>query len=220
MKLKNQTEAYLLAEIAQAWSHYRHLEETRTKYLAFFATVILTSGGFLVTLLKDLDKFDQVQLIASISAFCFLLFVFSFFIWANISRIGFVLKSYETVMNETRKYMLGADSAGYRLWDIRTRIPPSVSTGIFGIQSAASDIVFSVCVMLFVAQAYMSYIVFAGKAPAPLWLAYALAGMAILIAALVVHALMRIRKAKQYQVPKIELSHFTLYQGEYEHNAR
>ena len=86
MKLRNQTEAYLLAEVTQAWIHYRHLEETRTKYLSFFATVILTSAGFLVTLLKDIDKFDPAQLVGSISVFCFLLFIFSFFIWANISR--------------------------------------------------------------------------------------------------------------------------------------
>lgn len=219
MKLKNQTETYLLAEMAQAWTHYRHMEETRTKYLAFFATVILTSGGFLVTLLKDIDKFDPVQLIASISAFCFLLFVFSFFIWANISRIGFVLASYETIMNETRKYMFGAASTGYRLWDIRAKIPPTVSKGIFRIQFAASAIVLSVCLLLFFAEAYMGYMILAGTVHAPSWLGYVILGFAAAIVVFVGHALVRIRQALMYQAPKSELSHFALYQGEYEDAA-
>lgn len=216
MKFKNQTETFLLAELTQAWMHYRHLEETRTKYLAFFATVILTSCGFLVTLLKDIDKFESVQLIASISIFCFLLFVFSFFIWANISRIGFILASYETIMKETRKYILGADSAGYRLWDIRTRIPPTVSNGVFRIQSAASAIVLSVCILFFSAEAYMSYTVFSGRVSAPLWLGCTIASLAFVIALLVGHTSVLLRQAQKYQIPKSELSHFALYQGEYE----
>lgn len=220
MKLKNQTETYLLAEITQAWTHYRHMEETRTKYLAFFATVIITSGGFLVTLLKDIDKFDPVQLVASISVFCFLLFLFSFFVWANISRIGFVLASYETILNETRKYMLGAGSAGYRLWDIRTRIPPTVSKGVFRIQSAASAIVLSVCVLLLSAEAYMSYTVFTGAVAAPTWLGCVIAGSALAIVVLVGHASVRIRQAQKYQAPKSELSHVALYQGEHEVDAQ
>lgn len=220
MKFKNQTESFLLAELSQAWTHYRHLEETRTKYLAFFATVILTSCGFLVTLLKDINKFDQVQLTASISIFCFLLFVFSFFIWANISRIGFVLASYETIMKETRKHMLGADSTGYRLWDIRTRIPPTVSNGIFSIQSAASAIVLSVCVLFFSAEVYMSYSVFTGRVSAPSWLGYAIGSFAVAITVLVGHASVRIRQAQNYQAPKSEISHFALYQGEHDLDAQ
>jgi len=148
MKVKNRTDAYLLAEITQAWQHYRHMEETRTKYLSFFATVILTSTGFFINLLKDINSFDPTQFITLASIFFFLLFIFSYFIWANITRIGFVLGAYEVIMSETRKHLLGVNSTGFQLWNIRARIPPAVSTGIFRIQSAASAIVLGVCMLL------------------------------------------------------------------------
>jgi hypothetical protein len=211
MKMNNQTQTYLLAEITQAWTHYRHLEETRTKYLSFFATVILTSSGFLVTLLKDIDKFDPAQFIASLSIFGFLLFIFSFFIWANISRIGFVLTAYEVITSETRKYMLGAGSTGYNLWNIRTRIPPTVSKGVFRIQSAASAIVLSVCLLLLSAEGYMSYLVLNGAVNAPLWQGYLIAAFAVVIVILGSHGFISLRQAHKYQVPPAELSHFSLY---------
>ena len=219
MKLKNQTEAYLLAELPQAWIHYRHLEETRTRYLSFFATVILTSAGFLVTILKDIDKFHCVQLVGSISIFCFLLFIFSFFIWANISRIGFVLAAYEVILVETRRYVLGAESTGYRLWNIRSRIPPTVSTGVFRIQLAASSIVLTVCLLLLVAEAYMSYIVLHEEVQAPSWLGYTISGLAVASLALVLYALIRIRQARKYRAPIAELSQVALFQAEHELDA-
>lgn len=216
MKLKNQTEAFLLAEATQAWTHYRHLEETRTKYLAFFATVVLTSGGFLVTLLKDIDKFKPALLTGALALFCVLLFVFSFFIWANIVRIGFVLNAYGDIMVATRKYMLGVDSAGYRLWDIRTRIPPSVSRGAFTIQWTAGAIVRGVCLLLAMAEAGMGIAVTEGWIAAPAWLGQVVTGIAVALLAAVLYTSVRIRQAHKYQPPTPELSQLALYQGEHD----
>lgn len=137
MKVKEKSDAYLLAEITQAWLHFRHMEETRTKYLSFFATVILASTGFFITLTKDIKNFESARFIALVSIFCFLLIAFSYFIWANIILIGFVLREYDVIISETRKHMLGANSSGYQLWNIRARIPPTVSSGFFRIQFAA-----------------------------------------------------------------------------------
>jgi hypothetical protein len=204
--MKNKADAYLSTEVTQAWEHYRHMEETRTKYLSFYATVILTSAGFLVTLMKDFSAFDPGQFIASVSVFAFLLFVFSYFIWANITRIGFVLAAYEVILSETRKYMLGAESAGYHLWNVRARIPPAVSSGVFRIQSAASAIVLSVCLLLLSAEAYMSYVILSGTVRAPLWHGYVIGGFALLILALVSHGFLRLRSARKYQPPNVALS--------------
>jgi hypothetical protein len=212
--MKNQTEAYLLSEATQAWTHYRHMEETRTKYLSFFATVILTSAGFLVTILKDIDKFEPVQLIASMSVFGFLLSIFSFFIWANISRVGYILTAYEVILTETRKYMLGAQSTGFSLWNIRTRIPPTVSTGVFSIQSAARQIVFIVCLLLLSAEAYLSFLVLDGRVCAPKWLGYVILLLDVGIAGLLVHGNLCLRQAQEFKTLRPELSHFMLYGAE------
>lgn len=213
MKLRNQSETYLLSEITQAWSHYRHLEEMRTKYLSFFATIVLTSAGFLVTLLKDITKFESTHLIGSVSVFVFLVFLFTYFIWANISRIGYVLAAYETIMTETRRLMLGSNCSAFRLWAIRDRIPPAVSSGIFRIQLAASSMVLSVCVLLFGAEGYLAFVTVTGKvAQLPVILSALPIFFATCIAALIVHGLVRVRRAAQFQPPAMELSAFSNFE--------
>jgi hypothetical protein len=216
MKVKNKTEIYLLAEINQAWLHYRHLEETRTKYLSFFATVILTSTGFFISLLKDVKNFLPIQFIVLTSIFCFLLFVFSYFIWANITRIGFILSTYESIMVETRKYMLGINSTGYHLWSIRERIPPTVSCGIFRIQSAASAIVLGVCVLLLHSEIYMGYLILSDTIIAPKWLGYLIDTLAIFILAFIIHGIVSFKKAQKYKCSIPEISNFSLYDVEIE----
>jgi hypothetical protein len=157
--------------------------------------------------MKDFSAFDPAQFVASVSIFTFLLFVFSYFIWATITRIGFVLAAYEVILSETRKYMLGAESAGCDLWNVRARIPPAVSSGIFRIQSAASAIVLSVCILLLSAEAYMSYVILSGTVRAPLWQGYVIGAFALLILALVTHGFLRLKQAGKYQAPITQLSH-------------
>ena len=196
------------------------LEETRTKYLSFFATVILTSAGFVVTLMKDFGKFEPSQFIASVSIFALLLFVFSYFLWANITRIGFVLAAYEGILSETRRYMLGTGNAGLRLWDIRARIPPAVSSGVFRIQWAASAIVLSVCALLLAAETYMSFVVFSGIVVAPRWLGYVTGVFALAIVALVGHGFYRLRKARRQQVPVAEIPRLEVLKVETDADAQ
>jgi hypothetical protein len=164
----------LIDEVSQAWTHYRHLEETRTKYLSFFAATTLTSVGFLVTLSKDATTFDQVQLALLTSVFLFFLFMFSAFVWANVLRIGYVLAAYEDILRETRRYRLAAYPAAVTLWDIRSRLPETVRGGIFSIQQAAIYMIMSVCFFIMVAQSYLSALVLAGELQSKKWFAYPL----------------------------------------------
>ncbi len=190
------TEKYLLAEMAQAWSHYRHLEETRTKYLSFFATVVLTAAGFLVTLIKDAGRFDPTHFIGATSVFCLLLFGFSFFILANIARIGFVLAAYDAIIGEARQFMLGADSPACRLWSVRERIPPLVSTGIFGIQAAAIAIVQIVCLLLAGVEGYMGWLVLSGRVNAPRWQGWIMVALVLAALLLMLAFSMRLNRAR------------------------
>jgi hypothetical protein len=167
-RLREQREMFLSGEVSQAWTHYRHIEETRTKYLSFFATVVLGSSGFLITVLKDLKNFDPIQLVVSLSIFVLFLFLFSFFIWANIVRMGFVLSAYDQVIQEARSRTLSEEVA--LNLNIRTKIPNFVSKGIFRVQLAASSIVLGVCVLLCAGEVYLGYLAGMRLPHNPAWL--------------------------------------------------
>jgi len=203
-------------ESTQTWVHYRHMEETRTKYLSFFATVILTSSGFLVTLLKDIEKFDPLHFSVSVSFFLLLLFLFSYFIWANIVRISFVLSAYEIIMSEIRAFMLVRGSTAFNLWNVREKVPQEVSKGIFRISSAASTIVLGICVSLLFGEAYISFLVLTRAILAPMWVGYIMGLFVVVGGILLVNAKVGLSRALKFQPPKQELSQFSLYQGEYE----
>ncbi|MCW8092132.1 hypothetical protein [Alteromonas sp. ASW11-130] len=95
-----------------------------------------------------------------------------------------------------------------------------MSIEIFRIQSAANAIVLSGSILPVFAEAYMSFMVLTCIVTSPSWLAYISAGFAMSIVVLLGYAVLLIRKAQKYQAPKVELSHFALYQGEYEHDAQ
>ncbi|GGP24701.1 hypothetical protein [Silvimonas amylolytica] len=141
-------DSYITAEISQAWTHYRHMEEMRTKYLSFYSTVIIASAGFFVNLAKDERDIVTPHLFFPLSIFTLLLFVFSLAVWANIYRIGHIVWVYGNILQETRKSVLKETNPAYVRWQVRKHIPPSVSGGLFSIQSAASYIVSGVCLVL------------------------------------------------------------------------
>jgi len=46
---------FLKEEFNQAWSHYRHLENGRNKYVGFSFTLILGTVGFIAAILNQYD---------------------------------------------------------------------------------------------------------------------------------------------------------------------
>jgi len=164
--------SFFFDETSQAWSHYRHLEETRRNYLAFHAAATLTSLGFLASVGKDIESFDAVILSAIISGFLVFLFTLSFLVWANLLRIGYVLHAYEEILTETRRFALGTDSSEFKLWNIRDRIPQVVRLGVFTIQNAASYLTLLSCCLVCIAQIWLTTVVIRGDATSMFWEPY------------------------------------------------
>ena len=154
--LDSKSEEFFKSEMDQAWNHYRHLEETRTKYLNFFFTIFLASIGFALTTIKTNSNLSIDQYFGY-AVFVFVLFLFSIILLASIVRLGYVLSSYELVMKETRKYFYGHDSTVIEVWNIRKNIPSSVNRGLFSIQKSSRLLVFGVCVLLSVIEFGLAY---------------------------------------------------------------
>lgn len=152
--------SYQISELPQAWEQYRHIEETRTKYLAFFATVVVAATGFLVTLLKDALTVVDFRLTLAASITTAVVFAFSFVIWANIVRMGTVLAQYDVILETSRAAAHGSEHPLLRLWLVRARLPPEVQRGIFSVQSGGERIVLGTCWLLFGVQSTLAYFLF------------------------------------------------------------
>jgi hypothetical protein len=158
--LNKNSETLFRSELDQAWSHYRHLEETRTKYLNFFFTIFLASIGFILTLITGLKSSISIDLYFGFAVFILALFLFSVILLASIVRLGYVLSSYELVMSETRKYFHGIDSPVLEIWNIRKNIPESVNRGVFSIQKSSRLLVLGVCMILSIIEFSLAYQIF------------------------------------------------------------
>lgn len=146
---------YLEHEIDHAWTHYRHLEEMRYKYLSVVVTLLTASVAAFTAgvTAKGEHLFPEkgpptTPIVAGMSCFLFLLFIWSGLFLTAIIRIGFVLKAYEDVMIATREHFCGFKSNAYELWDVRGRIPTPIKGKFFSLQENAVVLLFVVCVFL------------------------------------------------------------------------
>jgi hypothetical protein len=88
---------FLLEDYRQAWSHYRHLEDARLRYLAFFFTASLGSAAVAVPVLVS-ARADQTVRILGVAAFLAVFQIFTFFVFITVRRFGEVLVHYSRVM--------------------------------------------------------------------------------------------------------------------------
>jgi hypothetical protein len=97
----------LLQEFNQAWDHYRHLENVRTKYMNFFFTAVFAVFGLYTALFKvdqfNLDDFDLIIVLVLINTFS----IFTLFVFINITRIGNVLDGYSNIIKRLRVLLYG-----------------------------------------------------------------------------------------------------------------
>ncbi|MEM9649400.1 MAG: hypothetical protein AAF969_13050, partial [Bacteroidota bacterium] len=106
----------LLSEYNQAWEHYRHLENARTRYMNFFFTALFAIIGLYSTLLNiDEFKLGGLQVVLGIILLQIFL-LFSLFIFVNITRIGRVLVGYNAVKKKLRKSLF-----------VNTHVPKKIS---------------------------------------------------------------------------------------------
>lgn len=84
----NELRAFLREEFNQAWSHYRHIESERNKFLGFAFTLILGSTGFIIAIMKDFDPTsDSLWVIIGLSVFVNLIGIIL------VLLLGMILKS-------------------------------------------------------------------------------------------------------------------------------
>lgn len=150
----------ITSEAAHAWNHYRHMEETRRNYLAFQMVTTLTALGFLAGFVKDASSADRFLLSVAFTLFLIFLFFFSFLIWANILRIGYILHAYSDILRKSREHTLADNDEMRALWQIRNRIPTCISGGIFAIQHSANYLTMASCIAILIAQICVSVLVY------------------------------------------------------------
>jgi hypothetical protein len=130
----------LQQELDQAWSHYRHLEEMRYKYLSALITLLTASAAALLAGIKFLlpgnGSLSNV-LALGLSYFISLLFVWSALFLTAMIRIGYVLNAYEDIINTTHEHFWGHHSNAHRMWCVRDRIPQDIRGHFFSLQKNA-----------------------------------------------------------------------------------
>jgi hypothetical protein len=101
--MKETVEKSIIEEYHQLREHFRHLENTRTKYMNFFFASLFAVFGLYAALIK-IDKWEIHEFELGIGLFLFYMFsVFTLYIYTNITRIGSALAVYHKVTDEVRK---------------------------------------------------------------------------------------------------------------------
>ena len=92
----------LLEEFRNSFQHYRHLENTRSKYMNFFFSILFSILGVYTAIFNLSDsQISEKKIIISLIV-GFLLILFTLYILINITRIGQVLYAYEQILYNLR----------------------------------------------------------------------------------------------------------------------
>jgi hypothetical protein len=103
------TRDFLVREFDQAWSHYRHLKNTRSQYLGFFFTVTLAATGAGAAVVRG-GPVDHTAPLVLTAVFLVIYMQFATFVYVSVRKMGVVLTYYETLQNTIRGW-LGLDPA-------------------------------------------------------------------------------------------------------------
>ncbi|NKI30586.1 hypothetical protein [Croceivirga thetidis] len=126
----------LLAEYSQAWSHYRHLENTRIRYMNFFFTALFAIIGLYSTLL-NLKKVEIGELQVILGMILLQIFIlFTLFILINVTRIGRVLKGYQGVKGNLRQLLFSQSSVPNGV-SVGEHIKGPKSSKLFSVQKSS-----------------------------------------------------------------------------------
>ncbi len=128
-----------LEEFHQAWEHYRHLENARTKYMNFFFTALFAIIGLYSAIIK-IDQFKLEEIDLLIGFFLIIVFsVFTLYVLINVTRIGWIITGYSGVMNQLRINMYGEKSIPEKI-SVRDYLPFESSHKIYSIQYSAETL--------------------------------------------------------------------------------
>lgn len=137
----NKSDQLLDQEFKEAWSHYRHVESDRSRYLSFFFTIVLATIGFLITITKDIGSGSTLSpwFIPGIFFLFWLLNVLAWFIYAGIKKSGHVLAHYDQVMWRIRDMVYDEPQKMRQLLSIR-RAHPVMMMRTFSTQGLAEGL--------------------------------------------------------------------------------
>lgn len=93
--------AFLLEDYRESWSHYRHIEDARLRYLSFFFTASLGSTAIVAPVIAAAAVGTNLKLIAG-AAFLAVFLAFTFFVFVAVNRFGWVLRHYDIAMRANR----------------------------------------------------------------------------------------------------------------------
>ncbi len=134
----------LMSELDQAWAHYRHLEETRTKYLNFFFTILLGSAAFWGTVLRR-ENLEPNAVIFGFYVYAFFLFVVIAVIYAAIKKIGVTRDQYEDIIHITHEYLFKGNKGAVGLYKITEKHP---GMKMYSVQRSAECLSLLCCLAL------------------------------------------------------------------------
>jgi|GEM_PF-5377526 len=128
----------LLKEFDQAWNHYRHIEDQRSKTMNYFYTIVLGITVLFVNYFKD--KNLQLSYVAciGISMLLLLVFIYTFFAYTSVRKASKVLNHYENVMEIIRK-LYYKDERSLKLLYVRKTLRKSKISKLFSVQSTSES---------------------------------------------------------------------------------
>lgn len=127
----------LLSEFTEAWAHYRHLESARQTYMNMYFGLLIAIAGFLATLAPQINLTSPLAL-AGVAGGTWALSIVSTMIFANIRKLGLVLKHHEGVMGFVRRQSYGEDYFNeFKVLDVRNTTDPIMTMRAYRLQSVS-----------------------------------------------------------------------------------
>ena len=128
-------QSVLMEEYSQAWQHYRHLENARTKYMNFFFTALFAIIGLYSALLNLKVEIGKIQTVIGI-VLILMFMMFTLYIYINVTRIGKVLKGYNGVKGRLRNLLFTKTGVPMGI-SVTHYLPKKKKKKIFSVQSSA-----------------------------------------------------------------------------------
>lgn len=150
------SDAFLLEEFREAWTHFRHLETQRMDYLKFFVSLLAATAAVVAAIAARTDPVrTTTPVLLSILGATYLLASVSTLIYLAIRKLRYSLDHYRNVIQRVRIMALpDGDSINRRIW-IGNRAKPIPR--LFGIQDGAeyllatSAALLDICAMIVLA---------------------------------------------------------------------
>jgi hypothetical protein len=134
----------LIYEGAQAWEHYRHIENQRNSFMAFLLTVAFAATGLLVSIAsRPGNSATTTALTVACPVSCAVLTISAITHW-SIDRFRYILEFYRRMLLDARRELLvGIDRHTDELiaqWDVIDYLPPTAYGLFVGPQTTAEII--------------------------------------------------------------------------------